>query len=104
MYPRLPRIILTVSVLNAGSVIIMDSIFNFLGFSYYTGWGSLTRLSLSQPHIWWAAMFLGIAIVLTVLCLNFLGAWLRERLELQPGDPQHGLTEANASVLEPSGK
>lgn len=30
---------------------------------------------------WWVAMFPGLAILLTVLSLNLLGDWLRDRLD-----------------------
>ena len=97
--PRLPWMILIISISNAGKLLIMVSIINFitfsiLGVSRYTGWGDLTRLSLSQPHIWWTAMFQGIAIVLTVLSLNFLGAWLREQFDPPPRPADSHNTQA----------
>jgi peptide/nickel transport system permease protein len=30
---------------------------------------------------WWVSMFPGLAIMLTVLALNLLGDWLRDRLD-----------------------
>ena len=42
------------------------------------------------------ALFPGIAIVLTVLSLNFLGEWLRERYDPPPSSRQDGAAEASA--------
>jgi peptide/nickel transport system permease protein len=30
---------------------------------------------------WWIALFPGLAIMLSVLCFNMLGDWLRDRLD-----------------------
>ena len=99
--PRLPWMILIISVSNAGLLLIMDSIINFitfsiLGVSRYIGWGDLTRISLTQPHVWWTVMFQGIAIVLTVLSLNFLGEWLRERYDPPPSPREDDVADAAA--------
>ena len=87
--PRLPWLILVILVSNAGMLLIMISVVGFiapsiLGLSWYTGWGDLTRGSLTHPHIWWTVVFQGAVVVLTVLSLNFLGEWLRERLDPPP--------------------
>ena len=108
--PRLPKMILILAAVNAGTVVLLESTFSFLGIMFHFGadftspWGLITHQSLHILAPWWPALFAGIAIVLTVLSLNFLGEWLRERLEGQPYDQENWSTEAHASVLEPSGK
>ena len=98
--PRLPMIILTLAALNAGSVVIMESILSFLGITYYFGfispWGLIARQSMGPLSPWWPALFPGIAIVLTVLSLNFLGVWLRERLDPPLSHQQDGAAEVFA--------
>ena len=109
---RIPRTLLVISLQNAGSIIITASIFSFLFIfirsflwgsvgdpSYSISWGVLARYSLFNWYatgIWWTAMFQGIAIVLTVLSLNFLGVWLRERLGPPLSHREDGVAEAAA--------
>ena len=89
---------------STGPLVMLGAIFDVAGVYGASGWGGpFGRGDYALASIWWT-LLAGLVLILTILCLNFLGAWLRERLELQPGDPQHGLAEANASVLEPSGK
>ena len=97
--------LLAVAALSAGPVVMLIAILEVAGIYLATGWaGQSVRAQYAlASSIWWT-LLAGLVLILTILCLNFLGACLRERLELQPGDPQHGLAEANASVLEPSGK
>ena len=101
-YSRLPKIILVVSVLSAGTVIMMESVFSFLGVAGtsalgpYNPWGRLASWSMIHTYPWWPALFSGIAIVLTVLALNFLGEWLRERYDPHPSHQQDGAAEVSA--------
>ena len=99
--PRLPKIILVTAALNVGTVILMESAFSFLGMTIsinsnqfeYGGWGWLAR---HGPWLWWMALFPGIAIVLTVLSFNFIGEWLRERLDPQPSHREDDVADAAA--------
>ena len=112
--PRLPKMILVLAAVNAGSVVLLESTFSFLGILFHFGfhfggdvttpWGLVTRQSMRILGPWWPALFAGIAIVLTVLSLNFLGTWLQERLEDRPGEREDGSAESRASVLETNGE
>lgn len=99
---RLPKIILVMAALNTGAILMMESIFSFLGIIYLTGpepiipWATLTHQSMRNLSPWWPALFPGIAIFLTVLSLNFLGVWLRERLDPHPSHQQDGAAEVSA--------
>ncbi len=80
-----PIIVLaTVSVSNA---ILAEAVLSFLGLgvsSYTPTWGLI--LSESRSFIsraWWLGVYPGLAIMLTVLSINFLGDALRDHLDVR---------------------
>lgn len=87
----LPNVIGTAMVLatlQVGLVVIMEASLTFIGVgvpSPKPAWG----LMLSEGRdgmmagFWWTSVFPGIAIVLLVMSANFLGDWLRVRLDPQ---------------------
>jgi len=84
----LPNVINTLVVLaslQVAVVIIMEATLSFLGLGLprpYPAWGLMVADGRTLiVSAWWIAFFPGLAIVLTVLALNLLGDWLRDRLD-----------------------
>jgi peptide/nickel transport system permease protein len=78
--------ILVDTTLNVGQAILTESTLSFLGFGIQppaVSWG--TMLAVSVQHLGTPLAYLiwspGIAILLTVLCVNFLGDGLRDALD-----------------------
>lgn len=78
-----PLIILM--TLNVANNILLESSLTFLGLGVdplVPSWGGM--LSEGRNYVqtaWWATVFPGLAIMLTVLGLNLLGDWLRDELD-----------------------
>lgn len=78
--------ILVSFTLGVATNIILEAFVSFLGFGLQPptySWG--TVLSNSQQYLlsgnWWWTVFPGLCIVLTVLCINFIGDGLRDALD-----------------------
>jgi peptide/nickel transport system permease protein len=85
IFPGVVNTVLVVATLQVGSLILAESILSFLGAGIpppTPAWGLMIadgRTYLSTA--WWVAFFPGVAIFLTVFAFNFLGDWLRDRLD-----------------------
>ena len=85
----LPNILAPLTVIasfNVASVILSEAALSFLGLGVPPSvptWGSMLAESRDTliANKWWLAVFPGVAIVLTVLSFNILGAWLRDFLD-----------------------
>jgi peptide/nickel transport system permease protein len=84
----LPGVVSTIPViatLRVGQLILAEASLSFLGAGIPAptpAWGVMVaegRQYLSTA--WWTSVFPGLAIFLTVMSLNFLGDWLRDRLD-----------------------
>ena len=84
----LPNLVSTSTViasLQLGRAIIIEASITFLGLGIQppqTAWGLMMaegRMYLSTA--WWLPTFAGLAIVITVLGANFMGDWVRDRLD-----------------------
>lgn len=65
---------------GVAGAILLEAYLSFLSIGLapdQVSWGSLLRQSRDQPAAWWLAVFPGLAIFLTVLCLNVVGEALR---------------------------
>ena len=77
--------IIVQATLEIANVIILESTLSFLGFGIQpptASWGSM--LANAQANIsvaWWAAVFPGLCILVTVLAINYLGDGLRDALD-----------------------
>ena len=77
--------IIIIATLQVGSLILTESILSFLGAGIpppTPAWGAM--ISQGRDYLasaWWIALFPGIALLLLVLALNFLGDWLRDNLD-----------------------
>jgi peptide/nickel transport system permease protein len=74
------------ATLAVGTAILTESALSFLGFGIKPPTPSLGELvndAQSSPDKWWLTIFPGLAIVLIVLCVNFVGDGLRDALDPQ---------------------
>ena len=79
--------IVVAGTLAVGTAILIETALSFLGFGIKppaTSLGILIADGQNNPQKWWLTVFPGVAIVLIVLCINFIGDGLRDAL-----DPQH---------------
>lgn len=83
-----PGVVGTVTViasLSVGQLILAEATLSFLGAGVPAptpSWGLM--ISDGRDYLqtaWWTSTFPGIAILFTVMALNFLGDWLRDRLD-----------------------
>ena len=85
LMPGLANTLIVVATFRAGLIIMTESVLSFLGAGVpppTPSWGVM--VSAGRDYLataWWVAFFPGMAILLTVLALNFLGDWLRDRLD-----------------------
>ena len=84
----LPGTIGTVTViasLSVGNLILSEATLSFLGAGIPAptpSWGNMVAEGRDYLQTaWWTSVFPGIALFLTVMSLNFLGDWLRDRLD-----------------------
>lgn len=101
---RVIRGILAIVAASAGPVVLMSAVFSVSGVVGASGWGGpIGKWSYENFSVWWT-LLAALVLILTILCLNFLGAWLRERLEDEPPEQENGSVEAHAVLSEPNGK
>ena len=85
IFPGVVNTLIVVATLRIGSLILLEAILSFLGAGIpppTPTWGGM--VSDGRDYLrdaWWITFFPGMAIFLTVLALNFLGDWLRDRLD-----------------------
>ena len=85
IFPNLVNTVIVLATLEVGAVIILESTLSFLGAGIprpTPAWGVMVadgrELIIAN---WWIFFFPTLAIVLTVLSMNLLGDWLRDRLD-----------------------
>lgn len=83
--PNLLPSILVLATLHVGYVIVLEAALSFLGVGISPptpSWGVMVadgRGLIEQA--WWVSILPGVAILVTVLSLNMLGDWVRDRLD-----------------------
>lgn len=83
--PGLVSTITVIATLEVGTIILTEAILSFLGVGIpppTAAWGSM--IADGRTYVttaWWVSFFPGIAIVLVVLGLNFMGDWLRDHFD-----------------------
>jgi peptide/nickel transport system permease protein len=86
--PNAASPMIVAATLRVGSAIITESTLSFLGFGVQpptATWGNMLKNAQEQmTYAPWIAIFPGLAILLTVLSLNYIGDGLRDAL-----DPYH---------------
>ena len=85
IFPGVINTAIVIATLNVGSLILAEATLSFLGAGIprpTPAWGVL--VSEGRDYVssaWWQAVFPGVAIFLVVMSLNFLGDWMRDRLD-----------------------
>jgi peptide/nickel transport system permease protein len=85
IFPNVVNTIVVLATLEIGQVILLEATLSFLGAGIplpTPAWGLMVAdgraLIISA---WWVSFFPGLAILLTVLSMNLLGDWIRDRLD-----------------------
>lgn len=85
IFPNIVPTLLVLATLQVGYVVILESSLSFLGVGIpppTAAWGLMVADGKGVlTTAWWVSLFPGLAIVLTVLSLNLLGDWIRDRLD-----------------------
>ena len=82
--------VLVVGTFGVGSAILLETALSFLGIGVApptASWGELlteAHRTLHHPGAWWLAVFPGLAIAFTVLCVNGLGEAMRRSFDGRP--------------------
>ena len=83
--PNLIPSILVLATLHVGYVIVLEAALSFLGVGIpppTPSWGVMVADGRGLiERAWWVSILPGIAILVTVLSLNMLGDWVRDRLD-----------------------
>ena len=81
--PNISSTVLVIATMNAGGLVLAESILSFLGVgipSPTPTWGSLVSDGRGYlEDAWWISTMPGISSFLLVMSLNFCGDWLRDR-------------------------
>ena len=85
VFPNVVNTIIVLATLEVGQVILLEATLSFLGAGIplpTPAWGLMVADGRALVvSAWWVAFFPGLAIMLTVLSMNLLGDWLRDRLD-----------------------
>jgi peptide/nickel transport system permease protein len=85
IFPNIVNPLLILATLFAGATILIESALSYLGAGVpppAATWGSMVSDGRSLiDTAWWISFFPGLAIGMVVLSGNFLGDWLRDRLD-----------------------
>lgn len=84
LFPNIIGPLIGEMILLFSSIIIVESSLAFLGLiEQSTSWGSLIIDASPREQMWWQALFPGIWLFTTVICLQVLGEHFRQRLTRQ---------------------
>lgn len=85
IFPNVAPSVLVLLTLQAASVIILEAALSFLGVGIpppTPAWGLMVGEGrMYMVSAWWIVLWPGLAILFTVLSINLLGDWLRDRLD-----------------------
>jgi peptide/nickel transport system permease protein len=85
LLPNVVNTLIVLVTLQVGFVIVLEASLSFLGVGIprpNPAWGLMVSDGRDViVSAWWISFFPGLAIMLTVLSLNLLGDWLRDRLD-----------------------
>jgi len=85
IFPNVINSLLVIMTLQVGMMILMESALSYLGIGIPAptpSWGSMVADGRGDlDSAWWISLFPGIAIGLVVLSGNFVGDWLRDKLD-----------------------
>jgi peptide/nickel transport system permease protein len=85
IFPNILNVLIIGITLNVGTYILAESMMSYLGIGIpppMPSWGSMVADGRNDlDRAWWISTFPGIAIALVVMSGNFLGDWLRDKLD-----------------------
>jgi peptide/nickel transport system permease protein len=85
IFPNVLNTLIIGVTLSVGSMILAESAFSYLGIGIpapIPSWGSMVADGRNDLiRAWWISLFPGILIGLVVLSGNFMGDWLRDKLD-----------------------
>ncbi len=85
IFPNVINSLVVMITLSVGMVILAEAVLSFLGIGVpapTASWGSMVNDGRGYlDTAWWISAFPGIAIGLVVMSGNFLGDWLRDKLD-----------------------
>ena len=85
IFPSTVPIIIVLSSLQVGGLILAEGSLSFLGIGVpppTPSWGAIMASGRTYlVSAWWVAMFAGLAMFVVIMAFNFLGDWLRDRLD-----------------------
>jgi peptide/nickel transport system permease protein len=85
LFPNVVNTIIVLATFEIGFVIILEAGLSFLGAGIprpNPAWGLMVSDGRELiTDAWWVSFFPGLAILLTVLSINLLGDWLRDKLD-----------------------
>jgi len=85
IFPNIVNPLIIMATLSVGMVILTEAILSYLGAGIpppAASWGNMVNDGRSLIDTsWWISTFPGIAIGLVVLAGNFLGDWIRDKLD-----------------------
>ncbi len=83
--PGVVNLLMVLASLRVGGLILTAAALSFLGVgipSRFPSWGAMIDDGRDWlATAWWISVFPGIGILLTVMAMNFLGDWLRDRTD-----------------------
>jgi len=85
MLPGVVNTVVVIATLLVGGLIMSEAFLSYMGAGIRSptpAWGLMTAEGKDFLMVaWWDAFFPGLAIFLTVVSLNFIGDWTRDRLD-----------------------
>ena len=85
IFPNIMNVLIIGVTLNVGSMILAESAMSYLGIGIpppMPSWGSMVSDGRNDlDTAWWISTFPGVLIGLVVLSGNFLGDWLRDKMD-----------------------
>ena len=87
LFPNVVNTLIVLATLEVGQVILLEASLSFLGVGIprpTPAWGLMVadgRNLIAAGNGWWISLFPGLAIFLTVLSMNLMGDWLRDKLD-----------------------
>ena len=85
IFPNVVNSLIIIMTLSVGLMILAESTLSYLGIGITAptaSWGSMVSDGRTElDRAWWIAAFPGICIALVVLSGNFLGDWIRDKMD-----------------------
>jgi peptide/nickel transport system permease protein len=85
VFPNIVNSLIVIMTLQVGMMILAEAALSYLGLGITAptpSWGSMVSDGRAElDRAWWISTFPGIAIGLVVLSGNFLGDWIRDKLD-----------------------